>query len=256
MRAELHEVLEVRLRERSGIAHGLFWRDRAVRLDRQRQAIIVRALPNARLGDGKVGAAHRVVDGVDTNEVHRQSAIQRMLIRLDIPAALVHVQLDVQVAIILQGQDVVRRIDDANTRDGGDITRRDRTGAIALDVQDGILDVIREGERERLQVADDLVHVFDDTGNGLMLVHHAVDAHAPDGCATERRQQHATHCIAERVAEATLERLEPEFSNVGVVLALGCFNQLRTDKTTEIDRRRHDGKICSGHSSWCDSRTV
>ena len=37
-------------------------------------------------------------------------------------------------------------------------------GAVALDVQHRALDVFGERQRERLQVADDLVHVLDDPG--------------------------------------------------------------------------------------------
>ncbi len=59
---------------------------------------------------------------------------------------------------------------------------------------------------------------------------HAVDAEAPHGRAAERRQQHATHRVAERVAEAALERLEAELGDVRIVLALGRFDQLRTDE--------------------------
>ena len=76
-------------------------------------------------------------------------------------------------------------------------------------------------------------------GDRLMLVHDAVDAEAPHGRAAERRQQHAPHRIAERVAEAALERLEAEFGDIGVVFALGRFDELRTDKPAEIDRGCH-----------------
>ena len=113
-------------------------------------------------------------------------------------------------------------------------------------MQHGALDVFGERQRQRLQVADDLVHVFDDAGDRLVLVHDAVDPDAPHGRAAQRRQQHATHRIAERVAEAALERLEAEFGDIGVVLALGCFNQLRTDEPTEIDRRSHDSIVVFG----------
>ena len=58
---------------------------------------------------------------------------------------------------------------------------------------------------------------------------------APDGRAAQRRQQHAPHRVAERVAEAALERLEAELGDVRVVLALGRFDQLRTDQPAEID---------------------
>jgi len=83
------------------------------------------------------------------------------------------------------------------------------------------------------------VDVFDDTRNRLVLVNDTVDAEGPHGSAAQRRQQHPAHRVAERVAEAALQRLEPELSDVWIVLALGCFNQLRTDETAKIDRVWH-----------------
>ena len=71
----------------------------------------------------------------------------------------------------------------------------------------------------------------------------AVDAEAPHGRAAERREQHAPHRVAERVAEAALERLEAEFGDVGIVFALGRFDQLRTDKSAEIN--------CGCHVLFC-----
>ena len=107
------------------------------------------------------------------------------------------------------------------------------------DAQHDVLDVVGERQRERLEVADDLVDVFDDARDRLVLVHDAVDAERPDGRAAQRRQQHAPHRVAERVAEAALERLQPEFGDVGVVFALGRFDQLRADESAEIDRVCH-----------------
>ena len=54
---------------------------------------------------------------------------------------------------------------------------------------------------------------------------------APDGGASQRRQQHAPHRVAERVTKAALERLKTEFGGVGVVFALRRFDELRTDKS-------------------------
>src|SRR6185369_1899247 len=84
-----------------------------------------------------------------------------------------------------------------------------------------------------------LVHVLDHPGDGLVFVNHAVDTEAPNGRAAQRREQHAPHRVAERVAEAALEWLEPEFCNVRVVVALGRFNQLRTNQPGEIDDLWH-----------------
>ena len=130
------EVLEVRLRQRGGVADRLFRRDRAVRLDRQREAIVVRALADAGLRDREVGATHRVVDRVDADEIDRQAAIERMLIGLDVAAALVHVQLDVEIAIVLQREEVMRADRRSRTpRSRVDVAGRDRRRAVALDVQ-------------------------------------------------------------------------------------------------------------------------
>ena len=87
MRPEAGEILEVRLRQRCGVAHCLFRRDGAVRLDSQRQPVVVGALSNAGLGDSEVGAANRVVDRVDANDVDGQSLVDDVLIGLDVAAA-------------------------------------------------------------------------------------------------------------------------------------------------------------------------
>src|ERR1019366_167772 len=56
VRAEPDEVLEVRLGQRGGVADRLLRRHRAVRLDREDEAIVVRALSDARFRDGEVHA--------------------------------------------------------------------------------------------------------------------------------------------------------------------------------------------------------
>ena len=114
VRAEVGEELEVRLRQRCGIAHRFLGSDRAVRLHRERQPIVVGALSNARLGHREVRATHGVVDRVHAHEIHREAAIQRMLIGLDVTATLVDVQLDVELALILEREQVVPRIADAH----------------------------------------------------------------------------------------------------------------------------------------------
>ena len=131
------------------------------------------------------------------------------------------------------------RVDDANAAAAADVGGGDRAGLRLRDVQHDVFDVFGQRQRQRLEVADDLMDVFDDTRNGLVLVDDAVDAECPHGRAAEGRQQHATHRVAERVAEAALERLEPEFGDVRVVFALGRFDQLRADESAQINRVCH-----------------
>ena len=168
-----------------------------------------------------------------------------MLVGLDVAAALVHVQLDVEIAVVLEREEVVRTVDDARAARRVDVGRRDRAGFGLRDVQHGVFDVVRQDQRQRLEVADDLVDVFDDARDRLVLVHDAVDAEPPHRRAAQRREQHAAHRVAERVAEAALERLEAEFGDVGVVFALGRFDQLRADESAQINRVCH----CCDYSS-------
>jgi len=142
VRAEIREVLEVRLRERGGVAHRFLGRDGAVRLDREREAIVVRALTDARFGHGEVGAANRIVDRVHANEIDGKTAVERVLIGLDVAAALVHVKVDVEVPIVLQRKEMVRPIDDADSARAADVGRGDRAGFRTRDVENNVLDIV------------------------------------------------------------------------------------------------------------------
>jgi hypothetical protein len=91
---------------------------------------------------------------------------------------------------------VVRGIHDADSAAFHDVARGDRSGIGLRDAQDRLIDVVGQREDERLEVGDNLVDVFGDAGDRLVLVHDAVDAEAPDGAAAQRRQQHAPHRVA------------------------------------------------------------
>ena len=159
-----------------------------------------------------------------------------MRVGFDVAAALVHVQFDGEILVVLHREEVVLRVDDADTALILDVTSRHRAGLFDVDAENGILDVVGERQRQVLEVADDLVDVFRNASDRLVFVEHAVDAEAPDGRAAEGRQQHATHRIAERVTEAALQWLETELGNVRIVLALRRFDELRTDQPAQINR--------------------
>ena len=237
--AEVDEEAEVLLRERRGIGDGVLRRDRAVGLDAEREAIVVGALADARLGHGEVRAPHRIVDGVDAHHVHRQGPVDRMLFRLDVAPALVHVQLAADLAVVLQREQQLFRVDD-----GGGAVRLDvpgvyRPGRAPLHVQHRFVHVGGEHEGQLLEALDDLVHVFDHARNGLMLVDHAVEPEGPDGRAAQGGQQQAAQRVAQGIAVAPLQRLQPELGGVGVVLPLGHFHQMGPDQPAQIKSRDH-----------------
>ena len=71
--------------------------------------------------------------------------------------------------------------------------------------------------RLAVQAADEVLEVEEDVGDVLAharqrreLVGDALELHRRHGCALERREQHAPQRVAERVAEATVERLDRE----------------------------------------------
>jgi len=106
-------------------------------------------------------------------------------------------------------------------------------------VQHRFVDVGRQHQGELFQALDDLVDVFHHAGDGLVLVHHTVQPERPHRCTPERGQQHPPQRVAERVAVAALERLEPELGGVGVVLPLGHFDDVRVDQPGQIESRDH-----------------
>src|SRR6266480_4068166 len=73
----------------------------------------------------------------------------------------------------------------------------------------------------------------------IVLVHDAVDPERPDRRAAQRREQQPAQRIAQRVAIAPLQWLEPELGGIRVVLALGHFDQVRPDQPRQIKSGNH-----------------
>ena len=66
-----------------------------------------------------------------------------------------------------------------------DVAGVDRPRAVAADVEHRLVDVFAQDERQGLETLHDLVHVLEHALHGLVLVHHAVQAEAPDRAAAE-----------------------------------------------------------------------
>src|SRR5580698_10777963 len=65
-------------------------------------------------------------------------------------------------------------------------------------------------KRDRLQVQQDVDHVLLYTLDAGVFMEHAVDLDLGDGATGHRRKQHTTKRVAERVAEAPLERFNDD----------------------------------------------
>jgi hypothetical protein len=106
-----------------------------------------------------------------------------MLIRFDVATPPVDVELDVDVAIILQREEVLARIDDAHVRVGLDVGRRDGPRGRAGEAQYDIVGLVTQGEDEVLEVSDDEVHVLHHTSDCLVFV--------DDPVVQKKAQKHA-----------------------------------------------------------------
>ncbi len=90
-----------------------------------------------------------------------------------------------------------------------DVASGDRAGATHVETQgDGLLG--HRGDDDVLEVQDDVGDVFGDAGDRVELVERVVEADGRDRRAGDRRQEGATQRVAERVAEAGLERADRE----------------------------------------------
>ena len=90
---------------------------------------------------------------------------------------------------------------------GLDVTRGHRARALLLQAQLRAIARVH-ADRDRLEVQQDVDDVFLDALDAGVLVQHAFDLSLGDGAAGHGREQHPAQRVAERMAEATLERLD------------------------------------------------
>jgi hypothetical protein len=174
---------------------------------------------------------------------------------LNVAATLVDVELHGHVAIVLQRKEQMIGILDLDGAVLLDVAGVHRTGAFAANVQHSVFHILGHDQCQGLEPLHDLVDVFEHALHGLMLVHHSVEAEAPDGTSPKRREQQAPQRVAERVAEATLEWLEPEFSGIRIVVPFGHLDQVRTHQSSQINGHGHFALRIKPAASWAgDSR--
>ena len=139
----------------------------------------------------------------------------------DVAAAALDGELHLELALGVQGGDVqvgVVHLDAGRRRDVG---RGDLAWALLAQVHRRPARRARRTDDQLLEVQDEVGDVLLDAGHGGELVQDAVDPDAGDGRAGDGGQQRAPERVAERVAEAGLERLDDEPGPVLVNLLLG-----------------------------------
>ena len=156
---------------------------------------------------------------VDRNPADAEILVE-VLVGRHVAAAALHAHLHVELAALGHGRDVRVRLENLDVAVGLDVARPHLAGLVDAQRQRlGVVDV--QLQRNLLQVEDDVGRVLDHAGNRRELVEHAVDLDRGDRRALNRGEQHAPQRVADRRAEAALERLGVEPAEpIGQCLAL------------------------------------
>ena len=156
----------------------------------------------------------------------------------DVAPALLDGDVDGQAALAVERGDVEVGVEDLDVGGRLDVGGGDVGRAADVEAQgDRLVGV--DVQHEVLEVQDDVGDVLGDAVDGVELVERVVEAHLRDGRAGDRRQQRAAQGVAERVAEAGLERADGEPLTVAVGLA------------ERLDRRAlHDQHVLSTSSEF------
>ncbi len=129
-------------------------------------------------------------------------------------------QVDRQAGLAVERGDVEVLVEDLDVGRALDVAGGDGGRATHVEAQVDRL-VGDRGEHDVFDVEDDVGDVLGDAVDGVELVEGVVETDGRDRCAGDRRQQRATQRVAERVAEAGLERTDREPLLVVVLLADG-----------------------------------
>src|SRR5262249_20850589 len=116
--------------------------------------------------------------------------------------------------VVGQGGDDVFRIDDLHRLVGDDVLGADHAALVAVDANGARL-LAGVLHHQALDVEDDVGDVLDPAGDGGDFVLHALDLDLGNGAALKAGQQDTAQAVADRHAEAALERFGAEFA-VGV----------------------------------------
>ena len=204
----MHEQRQLVLEDARGIGHGVFRSDGAVGFDRERQLVIVQVLTDA----GRVylvrHLANRRVERIDRDQTDRR--IGRTVGRGgDIALPDVGGQFHVERRAFVEMADHQVLVHDLDVARDGDVAGLDGSGAGRRQLESlGAFALHADGEL--LDVQDDVGDVFTHTGQRRELVQHVLDLDRGDRRALERRQENAAKRVAQRQAEATLQRFGNE----------------------------------------------
>src|SRR5579863_237491 len=206
---QVDEYRQLILENAAGAADGFLRIDGAVGLDVDDELVEVGALLDTR-GIDRVGHAPYRREGsieLQTSDGAGLLLERHTRCRRAIAAATLDAQRHGELTRLGEVGDDELRIHDFDVVVGLDVASRHGTRAFLVQPQLGGV-ALMHPQRNGFEIEQDVDHVLLHALDAGVLVQHPVDLDLRDRAAGHGRQQHAPQRVAERVAEATLERLD------------------------------------------------
>jgi hypothetical protein len=201
------------------------------------QLVVVEDLALAGVLDFVGDLAHRREQAVDRDQADRR-ILGTVTLGGDIALAGGDRELHADFRALVQRADLQVGIEHHDVADGLDVAGGD--GARAGLLHDHALGAFAlHLDRDVLDVEHDVGDVLANACDRGELVQNAVDVHRLHGGALQRRQQDAAQRVAERLAEAALERFGDDGGKPGRVRARRYLQLVRSNKFLPIFLDRH-----------------
>ena len=181
-----------------------------------------------RVLDAVADLADRRIQAVDRDQADRR-ILGSVSVGGDVALARVHGKFHADLGALVEGADREVRVEDLDVVDGGDVAGGDLARprllqnhplrAVALHLDGDVLDIEHE-----------IRDVLADTGDRGKLMQHAIDMHGDDRGALQRGEQNAAQRVAERQAEAALQRLRHDRREALAVITRDDFELVRLDQ--------------------------
>src|SRR2546425_529848 len=131
----------------------------------------------------------------------------------DVSAAVLDLDLHLDLATRREMRDHVLRVDDLDVVRGLDVACGHRTLALLLQIEQRVLPVVKL-EHHALEVEQDIDDVFLDAFDRRVFMKYSRDLHFGRGKSGHRRKKDSAQRIAERMAIPALERLHHDFGMI------------------------------------------
>ena len=191
------------------------------------------------------------VERVDRDEADRR-VLGAVALGGDVALAGADRELHADLGALVEGAEHEVGVEDLDVADGVDVARRDGAGA-GLAQRHALRALALHLDGDRLDVEDDVRHVLADARDRRELVQHAVDMHRRHRRALERGQEHAAQRVAERRAEAALERLGDDGRDALRIVARRDLELVRLDQLLPV-LLNHVRHLFGANGEWCEPR--